>query len=571
MIKNILYSSIVLFFFPMFILAQNLDDISIKKGIKTSGGINLKNTFYLGNNQLILRDPFAYYLTGNLNINLYGFDMPFSFSYSNTSKSYTQPFNRFKLAPQYKWVKLHIGNSAMDFSKYTLAGHRFNGVGVELTPGKWNISSMYGSLMKPIEYNPLINNISSVAYKRMGYGIKAGYADKGDEINAIFFAAKDDVHSLKYDVPDEADLHPQKNTTFSIQGKKTFLKYFFLQAEYALSLYNSELRTETGDIIHTSNFFDKLLGKKPNERYLDAFNTSAGFQNPLWGLVLAYERVAPDYQTLGGYYFVNDVEIYKVAPNLNLWKGKLKLSGSLGLEYNNLDNQKANDNSRTVGAANVAFSSGKAWNASLAYSNFSSYTKYKPTAYPYYVDDLDSLNFYQVTQTLNGNVNYTFGDKEKLMNTLMLSASYQTGDTKTGNLQRDFSDFSTLIFSFAEQYVPQALSWSVFISGNYCNATDLSFLYWGPGLSISKAFFKNTLNGSLSTAYNQNQMNGSLSSSLLNTSLSMQYTVKGLDEKFGKHSFQLNSGLTNHFKSSYSTESKRLYEFLTTVSYNVKF
>lgn len=559
----------LLFLFPTMLCAQDLDAISRSKGITASGGLNFANTFYSGNSDIIHRDPYLFFLTGNINLNLYGFDLPFSFALSNTNKSYTQPFNRFEFAPKYKWAKLRVGSTAMDFSKYTLAGHRFTGVGVELTPGNWNVSAMYGRLLNSIEYDPLAGNLSSVSYRRMGYGVKAGYADKGDEVNVIFFSAKDDLQSLKYYVPDSADLHPQENTTVSVYGKKSFLKHFFVQAEYAFSLYNSELRNEAGEQLHTSNIIDKICGKKGNDRYVDAFNASAGYQNPLWGMLLGYERVAPDYQTLGGYYFTNDVEIFKLAPNVNLWKGKLRISGSLGFEFNNLDEQKANDTRRTVGAANLAFAPNEAWNVSAGYSNFTTFTQFKPTAYPFYVDNLDSLNFYQVTQTFNATASYMFGNKEKLMNTVMATASYQTGGTRSGDVQGDYSDFLTLMLSFGEQWIPQNLSWAVFATANYVDAAAMSSLYWGPGISLSKGFLKNALTTGITCNYNHNTVDGVKVASLLNTSLSAQYSLQDVDKKFGKHSFSLNSGLTNYLKTA--TEQQRKYEFLTTLTYNIKF
>ena len=128
--------------------------------------------------------PYAFYLNGSLNINLWGISMPFSFSLSNTQKSYTQPFNRFKLDPSYKWVHLLIGTNTLEMSKYTLSDHDFCGVGVELTPDKWNISAMYGRLNKAVEYDPLVANYQTVAFKRMGYAAKVGYAgDFGGEYN----------------------------------------------------------------------------------------------------------------------------------------------------------------------------------------------------------------------------------------------------------------------------------------------------------------------------------------------------------------------------------------------------
>jgi len=545
--------------------AQDLDALSVKKGITASGGLNFSNTFYTGNSDMIHRDPYLYFLTGNLNINMFGFDLPFSFAYSNSSKSYMQPFNRFEFAPKYKWVRLYFGSTAMNFSKYTLAGHRFTGVGAELTPGNWYVGAMYGRLLKPIEYNSEIENLATVAYKRMGYGIKAGYQNGGDEVSVIFFTARDQINSLKISIPDEADLHPQENTTISVGGKKSFLKYFFVQAEYAFSIYNSELRNEAGERMETSNFVNNLFGKEGNDRYLDALNASVGYQNPLWGVALGYERVAPDYQTLGGYYFTNDVEIFKVAPNVNLWSGKARLSGSIGLEYNNLDNKKANDTRRTVGSANIAFVPNEAWNASLGYSNFTTYTKYRPSAYPYYVDNLDSLNFYQVTQAFNAMVGYTFGNKEQLMNTVMTSASYQTGGTRSGSLTGDRSEFLSLMLSFGEQFIPQNFTWAAFITANNMEATGMQALYWGPGVSLSKGFLKNSLTSGLTCNYNQNKMRGMEATSLLNSSLSLQYNLQAINESYGKHGIRASSGLTNYFNND------RLYEFLATVTYSVKF
>ena len=70
--------------------SQNLDDLSFKKGLKVNGGLSFTNNFYKGSDSLVLRDPYAFYLNGNLNVNLWGVSMPFSFMYSNTQKSYTQ-------------------------------------------------------------------------------------------------------------------------------------------------------------------------------------------------------------------------------------------------------------------------------------------------------------------------------------------------------------------------------------------------------------------------------------------------------------------------------------------------
>ncbi|HEU5293073.1 MAG TPA: hypothetical protein VFU05_20650 [Cyclobacteriaceae bacterium] len=56
----------------------------------------------------------------------------------------------------------------MTFSPYTLSGHLFKGVGVDLAPGeKFKFSAMYGRLLKAVEPDSLNENASIPSFKRM--------------------------------------------------------------------------------------------------------------------------------------------------------------------------------------------------------------------------------------------------------------------------------------------------------------------------------------------------------------------------------------------------------------------
>lgn len=551
----------------LFSMGQDLEQFDVKKGLKVSGGLSFNNTFYSGSDSLIHRDPYMFTLSGNLNLNLFGIiDAPFSFAVTNTSKTYTQPFNRFQFAPKYKWAKLYVGTTNMYFSPYTLAGHDARGVGVELTPGHWNISAMYGRFKKAVEFDPDENNVYDVAYKRMGYGFKVGYANKGADANIIFFSAKDKVESLEMEIPEEADLHPQKNMAISAYYRQKFLKHFFVQGEYALSLYNSELRASNGELIESANFIDKVFHRKGNDRFVDALNASIGYEGAIWGLSFCYERIAPDYQTLGGYYFTNDVETFTLAPYLKLVGGKLSMSGKFGLERNNLNDLKADDTKRIVGSANVSFSS-KGFTTSVSYSNFSTYTRYRKTAYPYYVDDLDSLNFYQINQSFNAMASYSFGKDTTLRHSISAMASYQAGDSKTDNVKESVSDIVSGSISYGQSYIPKDFSFAAFFSINHADAALYKSLYYGPGISCTKLFFDKHLTTGLSFSFNENILNDEKVNSLLNTSLNASYLVHGIKEKFGRHTFSASAGLTNRL----GTEVSKNYEFLGTVRYGVTF
>jgi hypothetical protein len=79
------------FFFCKSAIAQNLETIGIKKGIKFNGSVNLNTVGYYASGIQQRRDPFNWFLTGSLNVNLFGYNAPFSFSYSNANKNFSQP------------------------------------------------------------------------------------------------------------------------------------------------------------------------------------------------------------------------------------------------------------------------------------------------------------------------------------------------------------------------------------------------------------------------------------------------------------------------------------------------
>ncbi len=548
--------------------SQNLDEFSFKKGLKVNGGLSLSNDLYMGSDSLVSRDPYAFYLNGNLNLNLWGISMPFAFSLSNTQKSYTQPFNRFKLDPRYKWVHLLLGTNVMSLGKYTLSDHDFNGVGVELTPGNWEISGMFGRLNKAIEFDPIKENYNTVCYKRMGYAAKLGYHSGSGRYEVTFFHGEDKKNSLLDAIPDECLLTPRRNTAVSAAISQNFLKYFNVQVEYALSVYNSNLVNDEFEEVVTTTFVDKVFGRKQSDKMTDAFNASIGYQGPVAGISLQYERISPYYSSLGGYYFNEDEQNITIAPNLKLFQGKLSLSGQFGLQYNNLNNDRATDTRHVIYSANVSYNSGKVWMITANMSNFKTYTKVKPTSYPYYTNDLDSLNFYQVSRSFMLMNGFNFGN-DKRKESLTISTSYQNATSMTEDVKNNSSDFVNGNLSFSQQFVPSAWGWTAYFNTNYGNASSVSTLYFGPGAAANKSFFDNVLALTMSVAYNLNKVEDREDGSLVTASCGVVYNVKTKSQKVGKHSFSLNSGYTQYLGAMATGDNK--YQSLTNLTYRVSF
>jgi len=526
--------------------------------------MNLNTVSYWAHGIEKRRDPFNWFFTGTVNVNAFGYNAPFSFSYSNANKNYSQPFNQFSFAPQYKWVRAYIGYNAMTFSNYTLNGHVFLGGGVDLSPGKWKISAMYGRLKKAVTIDPLDTlHYNNVAYKRMGYGLKVGYDNNGNSISANIFTAKDDVTSVLF-IPSESQVTPQQNVAMSISGRKKIFTRFFIEGEYAVSVMNKDIRgnitgSDTTIRKPTNNIIQGLLPENSTSRYYDALNASAGYQGNWYTMQLRYERIAPEYQTLGAYYFNNDMRNITIVPSLRLLKGRLNVAGNVGFQQNNLDKTRSATTKRFVGSTNTSYSPNEFWNFAVNYSNFSSYTNTRPQIDPYYRNNLDTLNFYQVSETTSLSMLRNLGGKQSPQS-IMLNVSYQKAsnhaNSEGGNQQ---SDFLTTNISYSYSLVPS--NTTLAISGNVYknNAAGVRTIYWGPTLSLTKGFLEKTLRTTLTASYNETS--GDVSSSpVLNNRLNLIYTPKASEGSSIRHNFSLGA---NFLRRLEATDQQPAYSELT--------
>lgn len=551
--------------------AQNLESLSVKKGFDISGSINMNGVGYYAHGIEQRRDQFNWFLTGSLNVKLFGYDAPFSFSYSNANTSFSQPFNQFSFQPQYKWVKTYVGYNSMNLSNYTLAGHVFFGGGVELSPGKWRFSAMYGRLRKAVPFDLEDSTQHYLAsFKRMGYGFKAGYDNNGDAVSFTLFTAADDVNSIPF-VLQESQLTPMKNVAMSLAFRKKLGQHFFVEAEYGISSLITDVRanTEADSVsVNSSNLIQALLPENSTSRYFDALNASVGYQGSIFSLSLRYERIAPEYQTLGAYYFNNDIRNITIVPSVRLLQNKLNLAANVGFQRNNLDDARASTTERFVGSLNANYVPDEKWNFTCNYSNFSSYTNMRPLADPFFQNSLDTLNFYQVSQTLSSTAVRTIGNSQKPQS-LMLTVSYQTANDESayegGDVQSNF-----LTTNMAYSYTLVATHTTIGAGTNVYanNAAGVKSTYWGPMINITQSLFDKMVRISWACSYNKTSGNNISSSPVLNNRVGMSLTPRS-DSKSGRHNFSIGLNLVNRLKDT--AQQKAFSELTGTVSYGYLF
>ncbi|PWV51882.1 hypothetical protein C7475_103492 [Chitinophaga sp. S165] len=549
--------------------AQRLEAIGNEKPLKITGGIGLEQIAYwssgLGDGR---RDPYNFFLNGNLNIDLYGWSVPFSFNYSNQSNvAFSQPFNQYGLTPTYKWVTGHIGYSSMNFSSYTLSGHLFNGIGVDLAPpGRFKFSVMYGRLQKAVEADTSRSDIIP-AYKRMGYGFKAGYSTGKDNIEVMVFRGKDDENSIR-PLPASYSLTPQENVAMGLNLTKQFFNRLLFNAEVAVSALTRDTRAVTDSAEHNTAPTGGLISKNSSTAMYTAYKAGLGYNGNHYTIGLGYEWVAPEYKTLGAYYFTNDFENITGNLQVRMLKDRLTAAVNAGVQRNNLSNDKLSTMRRFVGALNLSFAATKKMNWNFSYSNFQSFVNirsqfdYLNELTPY--ENIDTLNYTQVSSNASLGFNYNISQSKEKMQMFVCNVSYMESSDKQGGVKQPSGVvFYNLNASYNLQLIPKNMSIMAGFNANRNSALDMESITMGPTLGLNKSVLNKKMRLSGTLSWNGSYTNGENTSRILTARAGSAYTIKKV------HSLNLAVTALNRNNTKGST--RKISELTTTLGYNYNF
>jgi hypothetical protein len=557
------------------VYAQNLDMIGKEKNpFKINGGISVNQTVYKSSDTLARRDPYNYYISGNLNLSLYGWSVPFTFNYSNQKTTFTQPFNNYSLHPQYKWVRAHIGYTSMSFSPYSLNGHLFLGAGVELTPeGPFTFSAMAGRLQKAAECDTLTENAPPPVYERWGYGFKAGYKfaptpkTNAQLVLSVFHAA-DKPESLNY-IPDSS-VYPGENLVIGTNADISFGGHYTVSAELSSSAVS---RNKLSDMERSgerswNRVMGGLIGSNGTTEYFSAYRVNAGYSADVFSIGLGYERIDPGYETFGAYYFNNDMQQITVNGSVRLLEDKVNFSANVGRQNDNLDKSKVSDMKRWVTALNLGFSPNEKLNGSLSYSTFTSFMHIRSQftgineLTPY--DHLDTLNFTQLSSTISGSINYVIKTTDRVRQNTALNLNYQqSSEQQNGTDTLGSSRFYNISAMYGYSLVPAGFTLSLSFNSSISNMPGIKNTTLGPSLSLNKLLLDKKLRNTLSFSYNRSYTNGDATNRIFNVRAGCGY-------RLGKrHNFSLN--LTYMNRKTIIGDHDAISEFIGSLVYSLNF
>jgi hypothetical protein len=533
--------------------AQNIEEVLAfrkKKPLKISGSISARATLF-SSRPSEARQSFTYQLTGSVNLSLYELlNIPLSFNLNNYGANFSYPSlpNRLSLHPSYKWAKAHIGDVSMSFGPYTLNGHQFTGLGVELSPGRWQVSAMAGRLLKRVDADPNIPSLQ-VGYERWGYGLKTRYEGSTFALGGTVFAARDRDGRISFDI-DALGIYPKGNIALGLEGSLSLIKDLKLSLEYGLSRMQQDLRSAEVSYYHAL---------KADVSYSFVGNT----------LGVGYERIDPGYATLGAYYFNNDYENLTLNYSRSFFDSKLSLALSGGVQRDDLMGQKQEHNKRFVGSAQVGFTPSEALSASVSLSSFQSYRNLKSSfdyinaRTPY--DNLDTLQFTQLSHSLDADISWRLKQSEAQTQTLSATLSYQEAADRQGRYIQpgQLTRFMNLGTSYSLDLsaLDLTLTGGFNVSNNY--ADRKAVLTLGPSLSLAKRFLKKQLSTGLSLSYNETQEAGHRLAQVYNLRATAGYRF------WGKHG--LNASVAYQERKLLHAVSSPRSSFTSELSYSYSF
>lgn len=486
-----------------FLFGQNLEQVSKEKPVSISGTVSLSAFAYHTDRITPRYAPFTWAITGNPVVSLYGVTLPFSAMISEKERSFRQPFNRFGVSPYYRWATFHAGYRNVNFSPFTLSGRTFLGGGVELEPSIFRLGFVYGRFQRRVVADTsLADLIVEPVYSRKGYAAKFGVGNHRNYVDLTFFRGWDENQELIED-PRLGKLPLQENAVAGITSKLSFGNAVFFDLDFAASGFTHNINSDT---LELDDFFMKstalkIFQPKLSTKFATAGQAGLSFRlAKTFNLRLKYKRIDPDFQSMGTWFFQTNIEDITVNPSVSLFKHRLRINASYGLQRNNLQARELQNRFRQIGSLTISLAPNAHINATASYSNYQIEARNREG---FVVSD--SFLVTQVSHNVSSNLNINFG-KRPHRHMLNINGYFQVFDDQNivfGN----FNDNETRGGGITYSYSHRKSDFSISGGGNYSDFQSelANTTRYGGRVAITKGFLNKKLRLRLSTGYFFNQ------------------------------------------------------------------
>lgn len=542
------------------VTAQDIASIAKSDPLIISGAIGTQNTYYHTSSGMGYASPLSTSLYANLNINLYGISMPFSFYYTGDNTSFSFPRFSFNISPTYKGWTLHLGQRSMSFSPYTFT-MPFNGVGIEYRSQKAGLrfGAFYGNLRKAVNADPEDPTARTPMYRRTGMGVKVGYGTSRSYLDLYVFRGKDHLNSIDDYWHDQ--IFAQENVAVGLRGRLALGSHFSFTGNFGTSVFTTDLRSEVPDVD---------LVHKYDDYYDIRFSSLARFAgdisvNTNWkyfSASLYYRLIQPDYTSLGVSYITNNYQSLGINAGTHI--GRLSLNGNLTAQSDNLDGDQLYTTRGYVYSANASLPFDFGLNLSAGYNGYTQRQYDGMAVVP------DSTRIHRTTSSYSFTPSYEF-TTTNTNNNISLSANYTRNDDLNPYATGE-SDVQTLAIGagYSLSVIPIETSFSLNYSHQQSEGYNSQYSTDIYSLSSSRAFLASkALSASLTVSLISNTMSGSGRNTSMGGNIGLGYTLREV------HSFSFSASYNRYVNTNIVEEmylpSSRHSDIMCSLSYNYTF
>ncbi|RYD52638.1 MAG: hypothetical protein EOP52_00370 [Sphingobacteriales bacterium] len=484
--------------------AQDLSQIGQAKPFAISGSIGVEGTVNGQSGASPVPPLNSYGLNANVNMSVYGWNVPLSVAYYNRNLSYSQPFQRYGLSPTYKWITLHAGWRSVAFSPLVFSGVNFLGGGIELNPGKFRFGVVYGQFNKALAEDTSRNRLSDFgtysypAYRRTGYGVKLGFGTQKSFVDLVFFRATDDTNSIARPVLDRR-IRPQQNTAGSLIYQQTMGRHLVFRLNTAVSVYNYDMQADTipGSLIGNGSGFKEVQPVLLSTQVGYAGDASLAYKSRQIDVRATVRQLSPFYQSMGIYSRLQDLREIWIEGAYRSKNNKFFGNASFNTDHNNIAQTKIATTTRygVLLNGNYEVNTKLGFNAGYTYNGYTQVKQFSGLP-----DTLLSTNS---LHNLNAGAHYTTINAYAT-NNVLVSGGYQTGAASGLNL--DANSYQNYFLTLNEAYM--VLQSKLGINGglNFFGTSGYgtSAYSLGGNAGVSKAFFKDRLTAGVNGGYFRN-------------------------------------------------------------------
>jgi hypothetical protein len=437
--------------------------------------------------------PWTTVFSAQATANVYGIAIPFTIRYSGRQTVFMQPFNQFGMSPKYRWATAHIGYRSLRWSDFTLAGHAFLGAGIELNPGKLRFGYVYGrfrSSNEEVVFGPdTLRN-----FTRKGFAMKLGVGSTKNYLDLIMLRIQDDTASLST-VQNRVHTPAEQNGVMGFNSRVTLAKSLTWDTELAASFYTTDVEApgfESVGNIPAWDFANRLLVINQSSEFLTALRSALNFRLKTTALRLEYRRIDPGYRSMGAYYLTNDIEQVTLAPSFSLFKRKLLIRGSGGVQRDNLRNTKKATSVRAISSFNASYNPLPKFGVDVSYSNYTN--NQRAGRLPL----IDSLKQYHTTANFSIMPRLII-TKEKHQHLIMLIINrMELNDHNEKTALFTENRALTMQGNYHLQFTEHAITCMAGLTHNRLTTEMAEFGATGLSLGVNEAF----LDGKISTGWN---------------------------------------------------------------------